>query len=180
MSAAVLSADAVNEVLDPKFDAAAGFQPTVQVFGFNKLASDRNRYKLTISDGRTQHPAMLGSVLGDLVERGELVELAVVKLKRFTVNNLLGRKIMILMDLEVVDVAAAKLGETRFKDKMESGTTPSNPISSLNPYVRRWLRRGVQEGDVHGLLEDRASTPHLPRVQRGPSATRTPRASASS
>jgi replication factor A1 len=150
MSAAVLSANAVTEVLDPKFDAAAGFQPTVQVFGFNKLASDRNRYKLTISDGRTQHPAMLGSVLGDLVERGELVELAVVKLKRFTVNNLLGRKIMILMDLEVVDVAAAKLGETRFKDKMESGTTPSNPISSLNPYVKRFRIKGrvTNKGDM--------------------------------
>jgi len=150
MSAAVLSANAVTEVLDPKFDAAAGFQPTVQVFGFNKLASDRNRYKLTISDGRTQHPAMLGSVLGDLVERGQLVELAVVKLKHFTVNNLLGRKIMILMDLEVVDVAAAKLGETRFKDKMESGTTPSNPISSLNPYVKRFRIKGrvTNKGDM--------------------------------
>ena len=88
---AVLSANAVNEVLAPNFDAAAGFQPTVQVFGINKLPGDKNRYKLMISDGRTQQTAMLSSQLSALVERGELVELAVVKLKSFTVNNLHGR-----------------------------------------------------------------------------------------
>jgi hypothetical protein len=137
---AVLSANAVNEVLAPNFDAAAGFQPTVQVFGINKLPGDKNRYKLMISDGRTQQTAMLSSQLSALVERGELVELAVVKLKSFTVNNLHGRKIMILMDLEVVEVAAA--------NKLAS--TPSNPISSLNPYIRRWRIKGrvTNKGDM--------------------------------
>jgi hypothetical protein len=86
--AAVLSANAVTEVLAPKFDATAGFQPTVQVFDIKKLPGDKNRYKLTISDGRTQQTAMLGSQLNALIESDELVELAVVKLKNFTVNDL--------------------------------------------------------------------------------------------
>nr|XP_021497775.1 replication protein A 70 kDa DNA-binding subunit [Meriones unguiculatus] len=92
-------------------------KPILQVINIRPITTGNSppRYRLLMSDGlNTLSSFMLATQLNPLVEKGELASNCICQINRFIVNTLKdGRRVVILMDLEVVksaEVVGVKIG----------------------------------------------------------------------
>ena len=69
------------------------------------------RVKAIISDGAHSGPALFGSAIAAMVERGEIKVRSTIRLKEFTTNNLAGTQLCLVMGCEHVADLEEKIGE---------------------------------------------------------------------
>eukprot|EP01103_Thecamoeba_quadrilineata_P012133 TRINITY_DN3056_c0_g1_i1.p1 TRINITY_DN3056_c0_g1~~TRINITY_DN3056_c0_g1_i1.p1 ORF type:complete len:679 (+),score=164.76 TRINITY_DN3056_c0_g1_i1:54-2090(+) len=100
-----LTAGAIQAI----FNSQQPPSPLIQVIDIKKIQAPQqqsqpqnDRYRLVISDGLYFQPAMLATQLNNLVRDGNLANLCVIKLLDYTCNLVQGRKIVIIVNLEIV------------------------------------------------------------------------------
>jgi len=78
--------------------------PNLQLLSFKKIAgSSTERYRLLISDGMYSNSyAMLATQLNKMVTDSTLDEFCVIKVKRLQCNTMQGKKVIIILDMEVI------------------------------------------------------------------------------
>ena len=76
----------------------------VQLLSFKRIAgSSSERYRLLISDGMYSNSyAMLATQLNKMVTDSTLDEFCVIKVKRLQCNTMQGKKVIIILDMEVL------------------------------------------------------------------------------
>merc|ERR1711971_1439554 len=78
--------------------------PNLQLLSFKRIAgSSSERYRLLISDGMYSNSyAMLATQLNKMVTDSTLDEFCVIKVKRLQCNTMQGKKVIIILDMEVL------------------------------------------------------------------------------
>jgi len=102
--------------------------PIVQLYGVKPVGNpEKQRFKGTISDGVHHGPTMLTADVGKRLAEKEFGEFALLKLGRVMQQTLAGNKIVVILQLELVEQLEAKVGETGAWDalKEESSDTPT-------------------------------------------------------
>ncbi|KAJ8901074.1 hypothetical protein NDN08_004934 [Rhodosorus marinus] len=94
-----LTKEAVNRMVS----GDTSFQPVVQIAEMRKVPNQKgsDRWRCQISDGGHSCAAMLASQLNELVKNNELQNLSIVQLKEFIANTIQGRKVLVILNLEV-------------------------------------------------------------------------------
>ncbi|KAI8393889.1 putative replication factor-A protein 1 [Radiomyces spectabilis] len=101
---AQISQGAVKALYDNDTSNPVYSNPLLQVINIKAVpAPQGTRYRIIISDGVNFMQAMLASQHTPMVEKGDLTRYAIVRLKQFVCNELQNRKILIILDLDVVD-----------------------------------------------------------------------------
>ncbi|XP_010529261.1 PREDICTED: replication protein A 70 kDa DNA-binding subunit E-like isoform X1 [Tarenaya hassleriana] len=101
-----LSPGAVVRMLNGEVTTEKEMMPVLQVTELKLVQSKREpmkeRFRMLLSDGTYLQQGMLGTSQNDLVKRGILQAGSVVKLTRFVCNLIQGRRIVIVIELEIV------------------------------------------------------------------------------
>ncbi|KAG8899079.1 Replication factor A protein 1 [Tulasnella sp. 408] len=115
-------------------DELFGWEPTLQILIIKEIAGnkpgDPPRKRLILSDGTHFVQAMLATQRNNLVDEEQIVRFSVIKLTKFHASMLAGKQLIILIDLEVVERDAEKIGEP--KNIENSGVVPP-PEPTLKP-----------------------------------------------
>jgi hypothetical protein len=108
-------------------------QPILQVTGIKKVepaqtkgnAVGPERYRVLLSDGDHIMQGMLATQRNPLVTSGQLIANSVVRLQDYLCNEVQGRKILIILAVDIVQKDAERLGNpTNF----ESTARPAGPV----------------------------------------------------
>ncbi|XP_040583341.1 replication protein A 70 kDa DNA-binding subunit [Lepeophtheirus salmonis] len=107
--------------------------PVLQILGNKKInGSSSDRYRLLISDGDYSNSfAMLATQMNDKIHNGQLENYTVVSVKKYVCNNMQGKKVIILLDIDISTPGAEigeKLGNPRAINP--DGTVNEKPSSS--------------------------------------------------
>ena len=88
-------------VRDKKHSSSLSY---IQLLSFKRIAgSSSERYRLLISDGMYSNSyAMLATQLNKMVTDSTLDEFCVIKVKRLQCNTMQGKKVIIILDMEVL------------------------------------------------------------------------------
>ncbi|KAN0064628.1 Replication factor A protein 1 [Thecaphora frezii] len=134
MSLADLSQGAIARMVEST-DTYNGVQnPVCQILSIKKISSAAtsnpsvgDRYRIILSDGIHFAQAMLASQKRHMAESGEIDKNSVVRVLQYSSNNVQNRRILILLDLEVVaPPTAERLGAPRALDEPnKSGVAPA-------------------------------------------------------
>ncbi|KAK1925386.1 hypothetical protein DB88DRAFT_450919 [Papiliotrema laurentii] len=89
-------------------------QPVLQILSIKKINAQNNsgqdRYRVILSDGKFFIQSMLATQLNELVTNKDLDKNVVVKLTEFVTNAVQGRKLVIILKIEVVARLEEKVG----------------------------------------------------------------------
>ncbi|WFD44641.1 Replication factor A protein 1 [Malassezia psittaci] len=137
MAAESLSEGVLAQMLD-SVDGVAVPNPVCQVLSLKKLqtsnasANVSERYRVVLSDGVYYAQAMLATQLKPLVENHTLDKNMVVRITQYTANTVQNRKILILLNLEVISPALDhRIGNPQNIEAMQStDNKPSGAIKS--------------------------------------------------
>eukprot|EP01018_Ginkgo_biloba_P018078 Gb_20429 [translate_table: standard] len=110
-------------------------RPVVQVLEIKQIAtaqSKQERYRMVLSDGSHLQQAMLATQLNELVRAGQLQKGSVVQLTEYICNTVQNRKIIIVLNMEVVIVNCERIGEPKpLNDaSVQQQQRPSMPMQS--------------------------------------------------
>ncbi|KIO34314.1 hypothetical protein M407DRAFT_16849 [Tulasnella calospora MUT 4182] len=115
-------------------DNLFGWEPVLQILIIKEIAGnkpgDPPRKRLILSDGNHFVQAMLATQRNNLVDEEQIVRFSVIKLTKFHASMLAGKRLIILIDLEVLEREAEKIGEP--KNIESSGVVPP-PEPTLKP-----------------------------------------------
>jgi replication factor A1 len=79
-----------------------------------------------LSDGQHFQQGIMAVQLHNLIDSGDFKELSVIRLKDYMVNTVKQRKIVVLLGVEVLEVASDKLGNPQYIDQPKAeGAAPS-------------------------------------------------------
>jgi len=145
--ASLLSKGAVYAMCNGQSPSPAA--PTLQILGLKKVSSSgSDKYRAYISDGQYANSfSMLATQMNEKVKDGGLETFALFKLNNFTCNNMQGKKVIIMLDVDVVKPAAevgARLGEPIML----------KPDGSINPEDAQKAKMAVKRA-----AEDAAGSP---------------------
>ncbi|KAL3000108.1 hypothetical protein AAZX31_09G194800 [Glycine max] len=111
--AKTLTQGAIMEICsgnDPK-----NLQPVLQVIEFKLVQSQQNstieRYRVVLSDGSFYQQGMLATQKNELIYSGRLQQGAIIRLTQFICNVVQNRKIIIIVDLDVICEKCELIGE---------------------------------------------------------------------
>ncbi|KAG8954188.1 Replication factor A protein 1 [Tulasnella sp. 424] len=111
-----------------------GWEPTLQILIIKEIAGnkpgDPPRKRLILSDGNHFVQAMLATQRNDLVDNEEIVKFSIIKLTKFHASMLAGKRLIILIDLEILAREAEKIGEPK---NIESAGVVPPPEPTLKP-----------------------------------------------
>lgn len=110
MSLNDLSQGAIAQMIQTSDPASSSVQnPVCQILSIKKIqasatsaANVGDRYRIILSDGVNYAQAMLASQKRSMVESGELEKNCLVRVTQFASNSVQNRRILILLDLDVV------------------------------------------------------------------------------
>ncbi|EIW73657.1 replication factor A1 [Tremella mesenterica] len=109
-------------------------EPILQAVSVKKInapgASGLDRYRVILSDGTHFLQGMLATQLNPMVDSKELDKNTVIKLKTFVTNVVQGRKLIIILTLEVVPWSGEKIGNPT---NVEQAAPLAAPQSVLKP-----------------------------------------------
>lgn len=97
---------------------------TLQVLGVKRMQNaqaQQDRYRLLLSDGEYSHSCMLATQLGELVSNDTLKENSIVTLLDYISNQVQNKKVVIVLNLTVVQSNAQKIGAPLLFDKVVAG-----------------------------------------------------------
>ncbi|KAJ3687739.1 hypothetical protein LUZ61_016903 [Rhynchospora tenuis] len=112
-----------------------GMQPVLQISDVRQVSTAQNtteRYRMLLSDGTHTQQAMLATKLNSLVKEGNLQAGSIVQLNEYTCNEIQGRRIIIVIQLQVLQSKREIIETPRM---YEIGTSPSlanNPNTSTS------------------------------------------------
>jgi len=160
--------------------------PVVQVLGVKKIkvntenttTPQNDRYRIVASDGEMFLPSvMIATQLNHLITDGKLDKNTIMTLTKFVINSVKDRKVVVVMEVNIVEQAEARIGAPQqcttanaptamvsppqamvhsasavMNGSMNSQSPGGNvyPIASLNPYQNKWTikARVMKKGDV--------------------------------
>ncbi|WVZ12151.1 hypothetical protein V8G54_016681 [Vigna mungo] len=137
-----LTPGAIKEICGA--NCSSSLKPVLQVIDLklvqSQQANNTERYRLILSDGSFYQQGMLATQMNELVHSGKLQKGSVVRLTQFICNDVQNRKIIVIIDLDVVVEKCELIGEPVSLPKdgsVESGTgqsgvTPGNSQSLNN------------------------------------------------
>lgn len=111
------------------------FNPTVQLLHVKNVRSGAGaseRYRVVLSDGTRTVQGMLATQLNSLVSAGQVRDNAVVTVREFISNDVSGKKVVILLNIEVVPWEGGRIG-----DPAEGGGAAPAPTPSAGPMYGR-------------------------------------------
>jgi len=106
----------------------------VQLLDIKEIGNTK-RYKGVISDGEHSIPAGLAQQLGSLVQEGQLVPFAVIKVTDVALNTTQGKKAVVILNCEVVGQAPGKIGDPRLID--DDAAAPAKPAVASTPQAKK-------------------------------------------
>jgi len=120
------------QTINNDYDIANPPPACVQIVSLKSTDSERGtRYQVILSDGQYAQQGMLATHLNPMVEEGEILKYTVVKLTRFTVNAANGKKLVVILDLEVVHQSEEKIGDpVQFDSEKPSSSSTTHPSST--------------------------------------------------
>ncbi|KAJ8458785.1 hypothetical protein OPV22_031711 [Ensete ventricosum] len=107
-----------------------GVKPVVQVWEVklvNTHQSTTERYRMLLSDGAHMQQTMLATQMNGLVKLGALQKHSIVRLNEFICNVIQNRRIIIIIDLEVLVSNSNGIGEPKLYD---NGSASQNRVPS--------------------------------------------------
>ncbi|KAJ3688250.1 hypothetical protein LUZ61_017414 [Rhynchospora tenuis] len=102
-----------------------GMQPVLQISDVRQVSTPQNtteRYRMLLSDGAHTQQAMLATQLNSLVKEGNLQAGSIVQLHEYVCNQIQGRRIIIVIQVEILQSKCEIIGTPRM---YEIGTSPS-------------------------------------------------------
>ncbi|KAG9017925.1 Replication factor A protein 1 [Tulasnella sp. 427] len=134
----LLSPGAINRFLyaaeTQTEESLTGWQPVLQILIIKAIpaskAGDTPRKRLILSDGTHFIQAMLATQCNHLVDEEQVVRFSIIKLTKFHPSTLAGKKLIILIDLEIVQRDAEKIGEPK---NIEAASLVPPPEPTLQP-----------------------------------------------
>jgi replication factor A1 len=107
-------------------------QPVLQIVSLRRLATPADsaavRFRLAVSDGTHFQQAMLATQLNRLVSDRTIVQYSVVRVNDFVVQDVAGQRILIILNLTVVDTEGSQLGSPIGVDTL--GVAKGSPAST--------------------------------------------------
>ncbi|WOL14899.1 hypothetical protein Cni_G23680 [Canna indica] len=117
--------------------AQEGAKPVVQVREVRLVSSQQNsteRYRMLLSDGVYMQQAMLATQLNAFVKSGELQKFSIVQLNEFVCNQIKDRRIIIILNLEVLVSISNAIGEPKPYPMLTQSSTANQPVTAAaNP-----------------------------------------------
>jgi replication factor A1 len=106
-------------------------KPVLQVLNMKKIQAEQqnvNRYRLQMSDGTNFQPCMLATQMNEKIESGELDKFSVVRVTRYLCNTIHERRIIIIINLEILckgEEAGGAIGQPKALEllKVPNGNT---------------------------------------------------------
>lgn len=92
-------------------DSDRNFQPVIQILSLKAVGQDTGRYRAVLSDGQHFTHGMLATQMKEYIENGELQVHSIVKITDFMNNAVQDRNIVIVLNVEVLGMAQARLGD---------------------------------------------------------------------
>ncbi|CAL9134919.1 unnamed protein product [Musa textilis] len=146
-----------------------GVKPVVQVWEVklvNTQQSTTERYRMLLSDGAHMQQAMLATQMNGLVKLGTLQKHSIVRLDEFICNVIQNRRIIIIINLEVLVSNSNAIGEPKLYDNGSASQnrvpSPAQSTSADQPVIA--AANPQNYGGIH------SSTPNIVQnVTRGPS-----------
>ncbi|KAK7367074.1 hypothetical protein VNO80_09082 [Phaseolus coccineus] len=160
-----LTPGAIKEICGA--NCSSGLKPVLQVIDLklvqSQQASNTERYRLVLSDGSFYQQGMLATQMNELVHSGKLQKGSVVRLVQFICNDVQNRKIIVIIDLDVVVEKCELIGEPVALPKdgsAESGTGQSG----VTPGNSQPLNNRSHSGGVTARPNMAVPSPDHPRV----------------
>ncbi|KAJ4779252.1 Replication A 70 kDa DNA-binding subunit [Rhynchospora pubera] len=107
-----------------------GMQPVLQISDVRQVSTAQNtteRYRMLLSDGAHTQQAMLATQLNSLVKEGNLQAGSIVRLNEYICNEIQGRRIIIVIQLEVLQSKREIIGIPRLYEIGSSASLANNP-----------------------------------------------------
>ncbi|XP_061366097.1 replication protein A 70 kDa DNA-binding subunit A-like [Gastrolobium bilobum] len=148
-------------------------RPVLQVIDLKLVQSSQHshseRYRLVLSDGSLYQQGMLGTQKNELIHSGRLQKGSVVKLTQFVCNAVQGRKIIIIIELEVLLDKCDLIGEPIPASKNVSAQSASGQ-SGINSGNSQSLNSSSHAGGVPARANVAGSSPDHPKVNPPPTS----------
>ncbi|KAI3961517.1 hypothetical protein MKX01_001253 [Papaver californicum] len=151
-------------------------KPIVQVVDIKLIGSNNSaaeRYRMVISDGVHTQQGMLATQKNDLVHSGQLQTGSIVELSQFVGQLVQNRKIIIIIDLKVINEKCEKIG-----NPIQYGQAPGGPTTqSRSPMDQPGITTGdyqsysgasLSSDPSSGLNLNVRAPLHQPRSDSGP------------
>ncbi|RWW21335.1 hypothetical protein BHE74_00010527 [Ensete ventricosum] len=140
MAAVDLTQGAIGAISEGR--AEEGTRPVVQVWDVklvNTQQSTTERYRMLLSDGTHMQQAMLATQMNGLVKSGALQKYSIVQLNEFICNVIQNRRIIIVINLEVLVSSSNGIGEPKLYDNgpasQNRAPIPVQPSSTDQPVM---------------------------------------------
>lgn len=114
-------------------EGATVVRPLLQVQEIKQVStpqSQTERYRMVLSDGDHYSQAMLATQMNEAVREGKLTKGSVVQLNEFICNTIQGRRIIIVINLEVVVEKCELIGEPKNCDNSALQNRTAMPVPS--------------------------------------------------
>ncbi|EOA15986.1 hypothetical protein CARUB_v10004104mg [Capsella rubella] len=109
-----LTAGAIGKIMSGEVTKEIDMMPVLQVTEVRQIKSQqepvRERFRMLVSDGTQLHQGMLGADLNHLVKSGTLQAGSIVRLTKFLCNVIKDRRIVIIMQVDVITTKADIIG----------------------------------------------------------------------
>ncbi|XP_072987756.1 replication protein A 70 kDa DNA-binding subunit A-like [Typha latifolia] len=150
---------------------AEGMRPVLQVWDLrlvNTAQSTTERYRMLLSDGVHMQQAMLATQMNSVVKSGALQKGSIVQLNEFICNVIQGRRIIIVINLEVLRGESAMIGNPKTYDNGTSGSQARVPAAPQTSSIEQ-PGKSAGNSQVYGGQGGASVNPKLEPISNNPS-----------
>ena len=116
---------------DIMFNHLESENPLLQVVEIRELKKDGRRYRAAVSDGQNWVGALCGTSVCKAIIEGNIRQYSVIKIKNYTVNEPNGKKVLVILDCEVVKADVPNvLGNP---EAIDAAAPPPPPVPDARP-----------------------------------------------
>jgi len=111
----------------------AGYQPVCQIINIKNVnnGGQTDRYRIIISDGDTYVQGMVATQLNHLLANNELQTHNVIRIEKFMINDVKGKKVVILLEFQILDNSiTGKIGNPSDVERLGATNLADNCRSS--------------------------------------------------